>query len=613
MVLVWPNKMQRLSFASGDEYLSNTSTIAVIVGFSDSNDSSIVIIGAITSDQKLMIDLSEEVTSTIEELARCCPCCSRESDDESKDCSECRIYQSLRVIAIFDENNIARKNAERQKEIIIYNVNEANSWETNYNQFRRQNYEVGSLQRNLIRTGKSAVVFEELSLRLKENMNSHLHHTIKDTSLSITSKFKIPSDYNTESNCNKEIEEDTFCFWKQSLLSIHWNSTFSAKQIPLAYGLTLWKGRRFSTTFVALMLDFLIGLLIGFCLIRYPTIIIQQFRRIMTHSDKFLKDNLHWLESYPAGFKLNVALTHRIGKEVRWILFYRKRSYASITAVFAKLLGEALSFELIATSLLQCMGLSTLLFGSRFFFAMAFDIIQLASLHIRLLSELFATCLRFEISALKSFWLLFTGKKRNVLRHRSDHLHYDHMQLLLGMLLFSTSLFLFTTVLVYHWFFTVTNFGVELLSGVFWLLHVILEGGLQCERILLRRRRKRSKDTWRGDEVQFVPVYLPEAIDRLDKSYFKHFYDEDLERNVVQSTNMESNVVSKEFQESFAMKIEFQSESDFGIASSALLSSISSVVSRFPLLLNRLFFGYSTCNMAHSFIEFTNSLIKGNA
>jgi len=618
MVLIWPDKLLRLSLTPSNRDVGDRSFDAsVIVGFLDENESSTVIMGVIISDSKSHKDLNEVVTSAIDLLAEHHPCCSRQSAGDCQECGECTTYQCLRVIAAFNEDSGALKNVDKHKEVIIYNPNEANDWNAQYNQFKRQNNKVGALQRNLLRMSKASAVFEELSSVLKDATISQPQQRIHNIP-PITSAFKVPPSYSTEPKCNTIIEENPDWCGKQSLLFLHWNTSapisnsgsFFEKRIPFVRALkSIWKERICSMSSTALTLDFVFGLLIGFCLIQYPATIQQQIARAMAHHDQFFNDNLQWLETFPAGFKLNVALAHRTGKEVRWILFYHERLSSAIAAASATLFGETISFEQIATHLLQSMGLFTAIFGSRFFFAMAFDMTRLALLHIHFLSEVFATCLRFEMSALKSFWLLFTGKKRNVLRQRSDHLHYDHMQLLLGMILFSTCLFLFTTVLVYHWFFAVTNFGAELFCGLLWFLHVSVEGGVQCERIILRRRRSRSNDTWKGNEVHFAPVSLPESISRLDTSSLMRLYDGGSESKEVRSTFLLSNV-STEYQESCVLKVAFRSESDFSIVSTALISSFSSVLSRLPTLLKRLFFG-SHCNLAHSFIGFTNSLIKG--
>jgi hypothetical protein len=619
MVLIWPvENLPRLSLTADGKDDGDRMQM-IIVGWMDEDESSTAVIGAIISYSKPHKNLNKEVTSAIELLAEYHPCRTRQSDnDECGECSDCTTYQSLRVIAAFEEHIGAQKiNAEKKhNEIIIYNPREANAWNIQYNQFRRQNNKaVGVLQRNLVRMSKSSAVFEELKLVLTNKTKNQLQQRIHNNSA-----VSIPPDYNTEPKCNTIVEENPDCFGKQSLLLLHWNTaavdptsdTFFFDRIPLFRALKLiWKERRCSTSSAALSLDFMLGLLIGFYLVKYPATILQQIGHMMAYHDQLFNENLQWLESFPAGFKLNVALTHRIGKEVRWILFYHKRLYSSIAAATATIFGDTISVEHIATTLLQNIGLCTALFGSRFCFAMAFDMTRLALLHIHLLSEVFATCLRFEMSALKSFWLLFTGKKRNVLRQRSDHLHYDHMQLLLGMILFSTCLFVFTTVLVYNWFFAVTNFGTEMIfCGILWFLHTSVEGGVQCERIILRRRWSRSNGIWTGKEVQFAPASLPESIRKMDTSYLMRFYDDKgSESKEIQSSLLPSNV-SVEYQESCVLKIVFPSESDFSIVTAAMVSSISLVISRLPTtIVKRLLFG-SPCNLAHSFIDFSNLLIK---
>ena len=614
MVLIWPDNLPRLPLTP---HTSGCSSSAIIVGFVDEHKFSTVVIGAITFDSKVHTDAKKEVVSAIKLLATCHPCCNRQSEGDCRECIDCTTYQSLRVITVaFDDNNGVQKNMDKQKEVIIYNPTEANTWNAQCNQFRRINTnKVGAMQTLMHMMSKSSVVFRELSSVLKNNTSTYAQQKMNNIH---TSTVEVPSGYYTDPNCNTITQENPDWFGEQSLFSLHWHSSAAnqnnllEKRVPFVHALkSIWKERRCSISLVAISFDFVMGLMIGAALINNPTPIIQQIGQAVAYHDNFFNGNLNWLETFPGGFKLNVALTHRIGKETRWMLFYHERLLSSIAAGTSTLFGETILFEFdwIAASLLQIMGVLTALLGSRFFFALAFDSARLALLHIHLLSEMFAACLRFEMSALKSFWLLFTGKKRNVLRQRSDHLHYDHMQLLLGMILFSTSLFLFTTVMVYHWFFAVTNLMVEILFCTLLFLYVSLEWGVQCERLILRRRMNRSNDTWKGNEVQFIPVSLHESISSVDTSYVMHLYDIGSERNDLQSTFVLPNM-SIEYQKSCVLKVKFRSESDFSIVSAALISSISSMLSRLPTLIRRLLIG-SQCNLANSFLGVTNSLIKG--
>jgi hypothetical protein len=115
------------------------------------------------------------------------------------------------------------------------------------------------------------------------------------------------------------------------------------------------------------------------------------------------------------------------------------------------------------TLLLRILGFTGITFGAMTLLAIAFDMLRIASFHIAVFHAAFRNIYLFQLHMFSSLWHLFCGKKKNILRQRSDTLEYDSMQLLVGMILFTVSLFLLTTVLVYHTFFavvySVVNFG----------------------------------------------------------------------------------------------------------------------------------------------------------
>jgi hypothetical protein len=74
------------------------------------------------------------------------------------------------------------------------------------------------------------------------------------------------------------------------------------------------------------------------------------------------------------------------------------------------------------------------------------------------------------MALLSALGRLFRGKKKNVLRSRVDSNAYDVAQLLLGMLLFTVTFFLFPTSLVYYAFFSSVWLGVLATRGVLWWL-----------------------------------------------------------------------------------------------------------------------------------------------
>jgi hypothetical protein len=591
MVLIWPDKLPRISSDGADvtNDTTSSSSSAAIVGWALDDDDVIVVVGAvISSSDSSPHQLKKDVTSAIGNFT-----VTTTSSNQSAD---------LSVIAT-DEQNFQKHN-----DIFIYNPKEAEVWNTQYNQFQRRqsnNNEFGTLQNSLVYVSKSNAMFQELASVLN---NGSINKNEKEGNLIVQQQQQQQQRMNTIPTQ----QNSTSC----SLLLLHWNSVADDSpfyRIPVLRALnSIRRKGRCSISSITLIIDFVFGLLIGLYVLQYPEKIMQHVCDIKEYHDQLFNDNLNWLQAFPVGFKLNVALTHQIGKEVRRILFYHERLYSFIAATASVIFGEgAISVEHIATNFLQIIGILTTFLGSRFFFAMMFDITRLALIQIHFLSEIFAQCLRYEMSALKSFWLLFNGKKRNILRNRSDNLHYDHMQLLLGMVLFSSCLFVFTTVLVYHWFFAVTNFGATMICSISWSLFMVMEGGVQCEKVISRRRMKsRDNCSWKGDEVQFSPVTLSESISKLDTSYVTCFYNSTECTKLQSSRDLLPNVTI-ESEETCTMKIIFPSESDISIIFAALVSFVVSFISRVPTLVNRLLFGSRCQSGAASLIDFTDALISG--
>ena len=84
------------------------------------------------------------------------------------------------------------------------------------------------------------------------------------------------------------------------------------------------------------------------------------------------------------------------------------------------------------------------------------------------------------------------------------------MQLLLGMLLFSVCIFLFTTILVHHWFFAVVGILSEFLSFGMWLVYMGIESVLHVDKVILDRQTAcgKGEQLWMGMDVKFLPVQL---------------------------------------------------------------------------------------------------------
>lgn len=178
---------------------------------------------------------------------------------------------------------------------------------------------------------------------------------------------------------------------------------------------------------------------------------------------RLLRDNIGWLETFPVGFKLNVPLTRNMGQEI--LILMKLFEWSTFALIGAHQHVAIFSF-----------GVAGIAFGFVMLSALLFDLIRLATLHISVVTWVFGKMQKAQVHTLSSLWKLFRGKKRNVLRSRTDTLEYDSMQLLLGTVLFTTCLFLCTTILVYYTFFTVVNLFVTICVVSAWMLYFIVQG-----------------------------------------------------------------------------------------------------------------------------------------
>ncbi|CAN0231146.1 unnamed protein product, partial [Hapterophycus canaliculatus] len=156
-----------------------------------------------------------------------------------------------------------------------------------------------------------------------------------------------------------------------------------------------------------------------------------------------LREELEWLNYFPAGFKLNVPLTHTLGS----LTLIGMEAYASIVGHLAQ--WEATAMKAIAVCAASG-GLTTAL-------AVCHDVLRLLTLHTATTHTAFAALHNLHSSLLGSLWQLFRGKKRNVLRCRVDTCMYDACQLLLGTLVFTVLSFLTPTISVYYTFFCIVQ------------------------------------------------------------------------------------------------------------------------------------------------------------
>ena len=108
--------------------------------------------------------------------------------------------------------------------------------------------------------------------------------------------------------------------------------------------------------------------------------------------------------------------------------------------------------------------------------ALLADMAHMLTLHLDVLNTGFRYVYSTELYLLGTSWRLFRGKKLNILRHRTDTMEYDSMQLLLGSILFVMTLFLLTTILVYYAFFTILYLVVGTGSTVLlWVAYTMIQ------------------------------------------------------------------------------------------------------------------------------------------
>mmetsp|Transcript_13570 Transcript_13570/g.20987 ORF Transcript_13570/g.20987 Transcript_13570/m.20987 type:complete len:508 (+) Transcript_13570:191-1714(+) len=215
----------------------------------------------------------------------------------------------------------------------------------------------------------------------------------------------------------------------------------------------------------AVYLDSFLGVLVGATILIYRKSLSKILSVAIGVQYQTLQDAIEWLESFPIGFKLNEPLTHSMGKQLH-IIFY---CWNNIILGLGDCLGHN---NFIFWWMFTGLGSISFLFGATTFFAILVDLIQVGTLHLIFLHAFFNELYRFELYMLVSLWQVYRGKKFNPLRKRTDTMEYDSMQLLIGMLLFAFSLFLFTTILVYYVFYTLLYIVVQPIG--LWLVYGFL-------------------------------------------------------------------------------------------------------------------------------------------
>lgn len=215
-------------------------------------------------------------------------------------------------------------------------------------------------------------------------------------------------------------------------------------------------------------LDFSFGIglaLVLFTIWRYSSAdssVWSYYGAIRRSSMNLLTRQVSNLENFPAGFKLNESLTEKMGDGIRNIFQIHQKWLEATTW----------NIEFGHKFIIPLLFISSGICGYNACLVIVVDLWRLETLHLWVLMHIFRYVYNTELFLLSALFRVFRGKKRNVLRQRTDSMQYDAMQLLVGTLGFCICIFLWTTIMVYYTFFVLANWIFNLPVVVIWLLYV---------------------------------------------------------------------------------------------------------------------------------------------
>ncbi|KAF8436949.1 N-acetylglucosaminyl transferase component-domain-containing protein [Boletus edulis BED1] len=157
---------------------------------------------------------------------------------------------------------------------------------------------------------------------------------------------------------------------------------------------------------------------------------------------------LLWLDSWPAGLKLNTELSR----------FY-SHGFIGLITRWTKLLHHGLSLLPAISFVVE----TASLLGMTMTLSLSLDLISVLTAHLHACHFISSTIYRHVLLLIGSLWNLFRGKRYNILRNRTDPWDYDVDQMLLGTILFTLAAHLFPTILVYYTLFALVRLGIIVL------------------------------------------------------------------------------------------------------------------------------------------------------
>ncbi|KAH9851050.1 N-acetylglucosaminyl transferase component-domain-containing protein [Lenzites betulinus] len=161
---------------------------------------------------------------------------------------------------------------------------------------------------------------------------------------------------------------------------------------------------------------------------------------------------LLWLNSWPAGLKLNTELSQ----------FYC-HTLVGVVSAWGWLLARVAPYFPAFVWLIGVSGCC----GMTMIVSLLSDALSVLTLHLYACYYISATVFSHQLSLAGSLWNLFRGKRHNVLRNRIDSWDYDLDQLLLGTILFTLLAFLYPTVLTYYALFATARLAIMMIHAIF--------------------------------------------------------------------------------------------------------------------------------------------------
>ncbi|KAJ6235603.1 phosphatidylinositol n-acetylglucosaminyltransferase subunit q-related [Anaeramoeba flamelloides] len=218
----------------------------------------------------------------------------------------------------------------------------------------------------------------------------------------------------------------------------------------------------FLNSVVGFIVDTLLGWITGVFVLKNLRMVIGLIsKEYLDLINILLTRGIIWLSSgAPAGLKLNDDMNNFIGT----IFLLGIRIWKSmITKLYVFI------FQLFTL-----IGISSCLGGLSIMLSIASDLLLMSTSLIYFFYYINSKMVKFLLHYMFSFLLLFSGKKRNILRKRNDSYQYSIGQLLLGTIMFTLIVFLLPTFLAYYLLFMVIHYALELCQLVIGIVILIL-------------------------------------------------------------------------------------------------------------------------------------------